>query len=160
MEAANRDSIAFRFHTDYGTTHRILMNLNYGFFASNIPNPVEAWKEAHPDGYHRGIDLDFVEKHFVTFASKQFSLKSGWSHNLRNGKYEWQSESYYRIEPIRFEDRTFDEAFKEGMRKGLIKRGVMFPARKSDGSNGFVEVIEGGAIHKQLIENGIDPFKS
>lgn len=53
-----------------------------------------------------------------------------------------------------------EQAFKEGIEKGLIKRGMMFPARKSDGSNGFIEVTEGGAIHKMLVEQGVDPFKS
>lgn len=72
---ANRKTIAHQFQTDELTTHRILMNLNFGFFITHFGDDAKAmWKEAHPFLYPSGLQdytsfsLNFLERYFNLFS--------------------------------------------------------------------------------------------
>jgi len=89
---ANRDTIADFFKSDDATTHRILQNLNFGFFRSLIPDYDQAWEQAHIYGgkvaYHKGINFEWLKRYVAIFASFKlvhyqpiFNLKlSSWDH--------------------------------------------------------------------------------
>ena len=101
---ANRKNIADYFKTDELTTHRILMNTNWGFFVSHFGSDAnKMWEEAHPFFYPSGISkdytsmsIDFIADHFELFASKQFFAVAGWEHNPEINKMEWRYKSGYK----------------------------------------------------------------
>jgi hypothetical protein len=100
---ATRPSIAEYFGTDELTTHRILMNLDWGFFAANFGDAAkEKWDEAHPflcsahpsKDYH-SLSLKFIEQHFELFSTMQFTTSAGWEYNEKTGKMDWVYNSRY-----------------------------------------------------------------
>lgn len=102
MIAADRNTIAAELGTDSETTHRILCNLNWGFFVDHFGDLAEEkWAEAHPIMYPDGqwrdyfkFDIDFIRKHFDLFSKNQFQTSAGWG-PLKDGKYQWVVTSNY-----------------------------------------------------------------
>lgn len=100
---ANRKSIAAFFGTDELTTHRILMNLCFGFFRSHFGADADAkWDEAHPFTYpnnpskdYSSISLQFIAQHFELFSKKQFITGSGWVHNEKTNRMEFTYTTGY-----------------------------------------------------------------
>ena len=100
---ATRTTIADFFKTDDLTTHRILMNLNWGFFATHFKDDAnKMWDEAHPFLYpahpskdYTSISLDFIALHFDLFSKKQFVTSAGWEFNPQINKMEWTYNNYY-----------------------------------------------------------------
>jgi len=100
---ATRPNIADYFNTDELTTHRILMNLNYGFFVSHFGDEAKKmWDEAHPFFYsahpskdYTSLSIDFIEKHFDLFSKKQFWTSAGWEINPKTNKTEWTIKKGY-----------------------------------------------------------------
>jgi hypothetical protein len=100
---ANRKNIANYFGTDQNTTHRILMNTNYGFFRNQFGDDAEKmWSEAHPflhSAYpsidYTSMSIDFIEKHFDLFANNQFYTSGGWEMNTQTNKIEWTYKTGY-----------------------------------------------------------------
>lgn len=100
---ANRSTIAEFFGTDELTTHRILMNLNFGFFKSHFGTDADMmWEAAHPFFYSNGIyrdytsiSLDFIANHFQLFSGKQFFTSAGWEYNEKINKMEYRYKSGY-----------------------------------------------------------------
>lgn len=106
---ATRPNIALAFNTDELTTHRILMNLNWGFFQTHFgENAQMMWEAAHPFLYPSGhknfteIDIQFIRSNFELFASYQFTTSAGWELNEKTRKCDWVYHSYYRTEPINY----------------------------------------------------------
>ena len=78
---ANRTSIQNHFNLSNKSTHRIMMNLNYGFFRYAFGNNAdEMWNQAHPFMYpnsnrkdYFSFSLKFLEDHFSLFATNLFT---------------------------------------------------------------------------------------
>lgn len=102
-QIATRKSIAVYFKTDELTTHRILMNLNYGFFKSHFGNDADSkWNEAHPFYYPNNIyrdftsiSLAFIAKYFDLFSTKQFYTTAGWKYNETTNRMDYSYDSGY-----------------------------------------------------------------
>jgi len=102
-KVATRQTISDFFNTDSLTTHRILMNLNWGFFRTHFKNEADKlWDEAHPFLYpshnskdYTSLSIDFIQKYFDLFAGKQFVTSAGWEFSEITKKYEWEYKSYY-----------------------------------------------------------------
>jgi len=100
---ANRQTIADYFRTDDLTTHRILMNTNWGFFVSHFGDDAQKmWDDAHPFLYpahpskdYTSFSIDFIEKHFNLFAKNQFWTSAGWEFNPKINKMDWTYKSGY-----------------------------------------------------------------
>ena len=100
---ANRQTIRDYFGTDDLTTHRILMNCNWGFFATHFGDDAEKmWDDAHPFLYssypskdYTSISIDFIEKYFDLFSKNQFWTTAGWKFNPKTNKVEWIYDSGY-----------------------------------------------------------------
>lgn len=108
-KVANRNTIAEAFKTSSLTTHRILMNCNYGFFRSMFgENADKMWSDAHPFTYESGyrdfmsLNIDFINENFELFASHAFTTWAGWEHNSKTGKTDWVYKNWYRVEPIEY----------------------------------------------------------
>ncbi len=111
---ANRITIAENFKTDSLTTHNILQNTNFNFIKQFIANNNEEiaqqlWDECHPFKYpahdsrdYFSMDIDFIKKYFLIFASKSFFTSSGWGKYDPIQKivpYEYKS-GYLEIAPV------------------------------------------------------------
>lgn len=100
---ATRQTISQFFKTDEVTTHRILMNTNWGFFVTHFGEKAqEMWDEAHPFLYqahpstdYTSFSIDFIQKHFELFARNQFWTNAGWQVNSKTNKTEWTYTSGY-----------------------------------------------------------------
>lgn len=102
-QIANRQTIDDRFSTDSLTTHRILMNLNWGFFVAHFGKDAQKkWDDAHPFLYpshpskdYTAFSINFIEKHFSLFSKNQFFTNSGWEFNPKINKMEWTYKTGY-----------------------------------------------------------------
>ena len=100
---ANRQTISDYFGTDDLTTHRILMNINWGFFTTHFGNDAQKmWEDAHPFLYpenqfkdYSSFSIDFIEKHFDLFSKNQFFTSAGWEFDPKIKKYVWTYNSGY-----------------------------------------------------------------
>lgn len=101
---ATRGNIAAYFATDEETTHRILMNTNWGFFVTHFGSDAQnMWDEAHPFQYpahpskdYTSFSIDFIEKYFTLFANNQFWAAAGWEFNPKTNKMDWVYTSGYK----------------------------------------------------------------
>ena len=100
---ANRQTISDYFGTDDLTTHRILMNISWGFFTTHFGNDAQKmWDDAHPFLYpehpskdYTSFSVEFIEKHFDLFSKKQFFTSAGWEFDDKIKKYVWTYKSGY-----------------------------------------------------------------
>ena len=99
----NRNEISSFFGTDELTTHRLMYNLSFGFFAAHFGCDASAkWIEAHPSMYpntnarnYEKISVDFISSYFELFSKKQFYTESGWKLNKEINKMEFRYSSGY-----------------------------------------------------------------
>ena len=72
---ANRETIAATCKTDSLTTHRILQNLCFGFFATHFQEADKAWEKAHIHegkvSYHLGVNIEWLKENEELFATMQ-----------------------------------------------------------------------------------------
>jgi hypothetical protein len=106
---ANRETIAQVFKTDSLTTHRILHNLCFGFFATHFQEPEEAWALAHIHkgklSFHLGVSIEWLKDNFELFASMQLCHHEPvWDAKLRCWSHP---SSYVKVEPMFLEEILF-----------------------------------------------------
>ena len=100
---ADRESIETFFGLNELDAHNILMNLNFGFFATHFGVDADAkWIDAHPFFYPGNVyrdfssfSLDFINKHFELFLNKQFFTSGGWELNPQTNRVEYVYHSGY-----------------------------------------------------------------
>lgn len=103
-QIADRNTIAEHFKTDQATTHRILSNLNWGFFQTHFgADANKFWEEAHPFTYpahpsknYHAVSIEFIQNHFELFSKNQFCTSAGWEYNPQVNKMEWTYKNEYK----------------------------------------------------------------